>query len=191
MAATLAQGSDLTIRNICANPTRMGFVRVLERMGADISVDNERVVAGETVADLRIRSASLVATEIGGNEVPACIDELPILAVAACLADGVTRIRDAAELRVKESDRIATVAAMLASFGAEVEEFPDGMAITGGRLAGGAEVDAAGDHRIAMSAAVAGLLSAEAVSIAGAEVAAVSFPAFFDMLESLQGAAGK
>jgi 3-phosphoshikimate 1-carboxyvinyltransferase len=187
VAATLVEGSEVMIRDVCTNPTRMGFVSVLKRMGADISLFNGRESGGEPVADLRVRSAPLLSTEIAGAEIPACIDELPILAVAASRADGVTRIRDAAELRVKESDRIATVASLLAAVGVGVEEHADGLSINGGSIAGGATIDAAGDHRVAMSAAVAGLISKSPVAIKGAEVVAVSFPSFFDMLELLQG----
>jgi 3-phosphoshikimate 1-carboxyvinyltransferase len=187
VAATLVEGSEVMIRDVCTNPTRMGFVSVLKRMGADISLFNSRESGGEPVADLRVRSASLSSTEIAGSEIPACIDELPILAVAASRAEGVTRIRDAAELRVKESDRIAAMASLLAAVGVGIEEHADGLSITGGPLAGGATIDAAGDHRIAMSAAVAGLVSKSPVAIKGAEAVAVSFPSFFDMLELLQG----
>lgn len=186
VAASLVAGSDVLIRDIGVNPTRIGFVRVLERMGADIALIDEREVAGEPVADLRVRSARLRATDIGGAEIPACIDELPILAVAAAAASGVTRIRDAGELRVKESDRIATVAAMLATLGARVTEHADGLSIVGGSLNGGATIDAAGDHRIAMSGAIAALPAKAPVTIEGAAVAAVSFPAFYDTIEALQ-----
>jgi 3-phosphoshikimate 1-carboxyvinyltransferase len=186
VAATLVAGSDVTVRGVGLNPTRTGFLSVLERMGANVEVSSERDVAGEPVGDLRVRGAELVATEIGGAEIPACIDELPVLAVAASLARGRTRIRDAGELRVKESDRIATVAAMLAALGIAVEERVDGLDIEGGALAGGARVDAAGDHRIAMSAAVAALAAARPVEIGGADAASVSFPAFYQSLEALR-----
>jgi 3-phosphoshikimate 1-carboxyvinyltransferase len=186
VAATLVDGADIVVRNICANPGRIGFVQVLRRMGADMELSNQRDVAGEPVADLRVRSARLRATEIGGSEIPACIDELPVLAVAASSAEGTTIIRDAGELRVKESDRIATVATMLSRMGATIDEREDGLRIEGGALRGHCTIEAAGDHRIAMSAAVAALAAQGPVTIAGAQVAAVSFPDFYEMLESLE-----
>ncbi len=187
VAATLIADSDIVVRSICANPGRIGFIHVLRRMGANIELVNEREVAGEPVVDLHVRSAALHATNIEGAEIPACIDELPILALAAACARGTTTIRDAAELRVKESDRIATVAALLTAMGVAVVERDDGLVIEGGRtLRGGGTIDAGGDHRVAMSAAVAGLLADGPISILGAEVAAVSFPGFFELLARLQ-----
>ncbi len=177
-AAALVHGSELVVEEICLNSTRTGFLGVLERMGADIEVRRRRSSGGEEVGDVALRSKRLAGTEIGGGEIPATIDELPVLAVVAACAEGKTTIRDAAELRVKESDRIATTASLLRSLGAAVCEKQDGMVIEGGQLRGGVEIDSAGDHRIAMAAYVAALASSKRVTVRGAEAAAVSFPDF-------------
>jgi 3-phosphoshikimate 1-carboxyvinyltransferase len=168
------------------NPTRTGLLGALERMGARISVFNRRSESGEPVADLEVTHAELVATEIVPAEVPRIIDELPLFALAASMARGTSRVRGAAELRAKESDRIATVAAALRSVGARATPTDDGFAVRGvpTRPHGGA-VSAAGDHRLAMLAAVAGLVSREGVQIEGAAAAAVSFPGFYELLDSL------
>jgi 3-phosphoshikimate 1-carboxyvinyltransferase len=160
-------------------------------MGADIEVLDTREEAGEPVGDLRVRSADLSGTEIGGDEVPACIDELPVLAVAAAAAHGRTTIRDAAELRVKESDRIAAVAQMLSRLGIAVVEHRDGLDIEGGRLIGDTEIDASGDHRIAMSATIAALIARSSIAIHGAEAASVSYPAFYATVERLTTGRGE
>lgn len=185
LAAVLLPGSEVKLEGVGVNPTRTGLLTILERMGAEIEVEDEREVAGEPIARLRVRSAALRATEVGGAEVPLAIDELPLVALAACFAEGTTTIRDAAELRRKESDRIATVTAALTALGGQVEETEDGMVIEGsGDLRGGA-IDSHGDHRIAMLGAVAGLASREGVEVAGMEAAAVSYPGFEDDLASL------
>ncbi len=186
VAALLVPGSEVTIANLCLNPTRTGFVPVLARMGADVTLTVEREVGGEPVGTLTAKAGRLGPFEIDAAEVPATIDELPVLAVAAACAEGVSRIRGAAELRVKESDRIASVAAMLGALGAEVTEHPDGMDIHGGTLAGGASVETAGDHRLVMCAAVAALVAREPVRIVGSDAVAVSFPGFFETLEELK-----
>ena len=155
------------------------------RTGAVIETENEFESGGERVATLRVRSASLQATEVGGAEIPLAIDELPLVALAACFAEGTTRIRDAAELRRKESDRIETVTAALRALGGQVEPTEDGMVVEGtGGLRGGA-IDSHGDHRIAMLGAVAGLASREGVEVAGMDAAAVSYPGFERDLASL------
>ncbi|MGE5408174.1 MAG: 3-phosphoshikimate 1-carboxyvinyltransferase, partial [Syntrophothermus sp.] len=167
------------------NPTRTGLLRILKRMGAGIEQEGPAARGGEPTATLRVRSAPLRGTEVGGAEVPLAIDELPLVALAACFAEGTTAIRDAAELRRKESDRIETVTAALRALGGEVEPTADGMVVTGaGGLRGGA-IDSHGDHRIAMLGAVAGLASAEGVEVAGMDAAAVSYPAFESDLASL------
>jgi 3-phosphoshikimate 1-carboxyvinyltransferase len=155
-------------------------------MGAAIEVEPRGERGGEPTADLRAHPSSLQATEVGGAEVPLAIDELPLVALAACFAEGTTMIRDAAELRRKESDRIATVTAALSALGGRVEATDDGMAIEGtGGLRGGA-VDSHGDHRIAMLGAVAGIASREGVEVRGFEAAAVSYPGFEADLASLR-----
>jgi len=187
-AATLLPGSRLRIQGVGTNPTRTGFLAVLERMGARVAAFNRRSAAGELVADLEVEHADLVATQVDAEEVPLLIDELPLFALVAALARGESVVRGAAELRVKESDRIEAVVDVLRPLGARIEATEDGFRVRGvpARPRGGAAVDARGDHRIAMLAAVAGLVSREGVEILGAESVAVSFPDFFGMLESLR-----
>jgi len=187
VAAAIVDGSDVVVEDVCLNPTRTGFVDVLRRMGARIETTVTGETAGEPVGTLRVRGgAMLQSVEIGPAEVPATIDELPVLAVAAALARGTTVMRGAAELRVKESDRIAAVAEMLRTLGGNVAETPDGMVIEGGSLRGGARVKTHADHRLVMGAAVAALACDEVVEVEEPEAAGVSFPEFFARLESLR-----
>jgi 3-phosphoshikimate 1-carboxyvinyltransferase len=181
----LVPESELVLEEVNVNPTRTGLLTILERMGAGIAVEDEREVGGEPIATLRIRSAPPQATEVGGAEIPLAIDELPLVALAACFAEGTTTIRDAEELRRKESDRIETVTAALRALGGKVEPTADGMAIEGtGGLRGGT-IDSHGDHRIAMLGAVAGLASKDGVEVRGMDAAAVSYPGFERDLGSL------
>jgi len=185
LAALLVPGSEVILDQVGVNPTRTGLLAILGRMGARIELGQESQTGGEPTASLRIRSAPLLATEVAGAEVPLAIDELPLVALAACFAEGTTTIRDAAELRRKESDRIETVTAALRALGGEVEPTEDGMVIEGtGGLRGGA-IDSHGDHRIAMLGAVAGLASREGVEVTGMDAAAVSYPGFERDLASL------
>jgi 3-phosphoshikimate 1-carboxyvinyltransferase len=186
LAATLLPGSELIVTGVGVNPTRTGFLDVLERMGARIAVFNRRSVAGEPVGDIEVTHSELVAAEIAPDEVPRLVDELPFFVLAASMARGTSRVRGAGELRTKETDRIAAVAEGLRALGAHVTARPDGFTVRGvpARPRGG-RMSAAGDHRIAMLAAVAGLASREGVEIQGAECVAVSFPGFFDLLDSL------
>jgi 3-phosphoshikimate 1-carboxyvinyltransferase len=187
VAALLVGGSDVVLDDVGVNPTRTGLLAILERMGAEIEVEQLGERGGEPTGRLRVRTAPLRAVEVGGAEVPLAIDELPLVALAACFAEGTTTIRDAAELRRKESDRIATVTAALTALGGAVEATADGMVIEGsGGLRGGA-IDSHGDHRIAMLGAVAGLGSAEGVEVHGMDAAAVSYPGFEADLASLLG----
>ncbi len=179
VAATLVASSDLLLERVYVGPGRAGFLDVLARMGADVTLEGEDP-AGRT-ADLRVRSAALAATTVAGEEVPGLIDEIPALAVAAACAEGTTTFADAGELRVKESDRVATTVAALRAIGVAADERPDGLVVEGGALEGGA-VDAAGDHRIAMAFAVAGLASAGGVSVDGWEAVATSYPGFEEEL---------
>jgi 3-phosphoshikimate 1-carboxyvinyltransferase len=181
VAAAMIPGSDLTIRNVGCNPTRDGVMIVLRRMGAAIECLNQRVEAGEQVADFRVRGGGLKGVDVGPELVARTIDEYPVLAVAAALADGVTVFSDVKELRYKESDRIAAMSGGLRALGVAVEERDDGMTIRGGKLKGGA-VESYGDHRIAMSFAIAALASAEGVAIDDAACVDISFPSFFDLL---------
>jgi 3-phosphoshikimate 1-carboxyvinyltransferase len=187
VAATLVEGSEIVLRDVGVNPTRTGLLAILERMGAGIELEGGGEEGGEPTANLRVRPAQLRATEVGGAEIPLAIDELPLVALAACFAEGTTTIRDAAELRRKESDRIATVTAALTALGGRVEPTEDGMVIEGtGGLRGG-RIESQGDHRIAMLGAVAGLASAEGVEVEGMDAAAVSYPGFEADLGSFLG----
>lgn len=187
VAGAIVPGSNLLIENVGVNPTRTGILEALEMMGADIQLENERTVAGEPVADLRVRSGSLKACTIAGDLIPRLIDEIPILAVAAVFAQGTTIIRDAEELRVKESDRIEVMAKQLNSMGAKVTELPDGMEITGGTPLTGTDVDSYTDHRIAMSFAIAALNSTGTTTINRAEAASISYPDFIPTLQQVCG----
>jgi 3-phosphoshikimate 1-carboxyvinyltransferase len=189
VAASLVPGSAVRVRNVGLNPTRTGALSILRRMGADISIEAARDEAGEPRGDLVVRGARLRGTTIAAAEVPAAIDELPVLAVAAALADGETRITGAAELRVKESDRLAALL-QLASLGVGMESLPDGLVVhgTGGNRLRAGRIDAAGDHRIAMAFAVAGLCAEGGIEVADPECVAVSFPGFFAMLAGLGAA---
>lgn len=186
VAAAIVPGAELLLNGVGINPTRTGVLEVLGRMGADIQIENERTTCGEPVADLRVRSSRLEACEIGGEVIPRLIDELPILAVAACCARGKTVIRDAAELRVKESDRIAVMARELNRLGARVEELPDGLIIEGGHPLIGAEVESHSDHRVAMSLAIAALVTRGTTVLGDPECATVSYPGFFKELARLK-----
>ena len=186
IAALITPGSEILARNVGMNPTRTGLLQALGKMGAGVTILNRREVSGEPVADILCRGgAHLRATDIAGEDIPALIDEFPVLCVAAAYAEGTTTIRGAGELRVKESDRIKSMATELGKMGASVEEFPDGLSITGtGRLRG-AVVESHGDHRIAMSMAVAGLAAQGSTTINGAAAVGISFPAFFDTIRRL------
>lgn len=185
VAGAIVPGSELVIENVGVNPTRTGILDALAQMQADIVLENQRTVAGEPVADLRVRHGRLQACTIAGDIIPRLIDEIPILAVAAAFAEGTTVIRDAAELRVKESDRLAVMATQLNRMGARVTELPDGMEITGGAPLTGAEVNSFTDHRIAMSLAIAALNAAGTTTIHRAEAAAISYPNFTETLRQI------
>jgi 3-phosphoshikimate 1-carboxyvinyltransferase len=186
VAATLLSGSELLVQGVNVNPLRTGLLDALEHMGANIAVFNRRTEGGEPVADLEVRSAQLVATQIGADEVPRLIDELPLVALAAGMARGETVVRGAAELRVKETDRIETVTTSLKALGVRISASDDGFRVRGvpSRPRGGG-MGSFGDHRLAMLGAVAGLVSREGVRLEGAEAVAISFPGFFDLLESV------
>jgi len=185
-AAALVPGSDITIHDVNLNPRRTGFLDVLERMGAHLAIFNRRKAGREHVGDIQIQYTELGAVEVNGNEVPLLVDELPLVALLAVHARGKSFVRGAQELRVKETDRIEAVTDGLRSFGAHIHSREDGWEINGvpTRLKGG-RIDARGDHRIAMLGAVAGLASREGVQIVGPETVAISFPGFFQLLESV------
>lgn len=186
VAATCVAGSKLLLKDVGVNPTRTGALDVLREMGADIEVLPEQHAGGEPMADVRVRASRLHGVEVGGAIVPRLIDEVPVLALAATQAEGTTVFRNAAELRVKESDRIATTVSELAKLGADIEATADGMIVRGtpGALTGAA-CDAHGDHRLALTLAVAGLMASGETTITGADAASVSYPGFWDELEAL------
>ena len=187
VAATLLSGSVLRIVGVNVNPTRIGLLHVLERMGARISLFNRRSIGGEPGADIEVASAELTATAVSAAEVPLLVDELPLFALAAACARGESVVSGAAELRLKESDRIETITEALRAVGVRVSATVDGFRVRGvpARPRGG-RVHARGDHRIAMLGAVAGLLSREGVELEDAECVAISFPGFLEVLESVR-----
>jgi 3-phosphoshikimate 1-carboxyvinyltransferase len=186
VAATLLAGSELTIHDLGLNPRRTGLLDVLERMGARISVFNRRKSGGELIGDLEVRSAELTATDVGPEEVPQLVDELPLFALAAAVARGASHLTGAGELRLKESDRIETVTTGLRTLGVHIRPRDDGFEVRGvpARPTGG-RMPSNGDHRVAVLAAVAGLVSREGVEVGGADAVAISFPGFFDLLNSV------
>jgi 3-phosphoshikimate 1-carboxyvinyltransferase len=184
-AAAVIPDSEVTALGISVNPTRSGYLEVLKQMGATVLLHNERIQGGEPVADVTVRCGKLKGATISGDLIPRTIDELPVLAAIATNAEGVTVIRDAQELRVKESDRIAAMVSELRKLGAQVEELPDGMVVHGGSKLMGAEVQSHGDHRVAMALAIAGLLAEGETVIHDADCVAISFPQFPQVLASL------
>ena len=184
-AALLVPGSEVLLKNVGINPTRDGMLRVVRAMGGDVTLVNESTDGAEPCADLLIRSSSLHATTIEGELIPTLIDELPVIAVLAAFAEGTTVIKDAAELKVKESDRIAVMAENLKRMGADVEPTDDGMIIHGGRPLHGATINPYLDHRIAMSFAVAALAADGETKIQDADCVKISYPGFYTDLEGL------
>jgi 3-phosphoshikimate 1-carboxyvinyltransferase len=186
VAATLLPGSELTIHDVGLNPTRTGLLDVLERMGGRITTFHRQRGGGEPVGDVEVHSAELTATTVRPEEIPRLVDELPLFALAAACARGESRVEGARELRVKETDRIETVTTALRSLGVRITPRDDGLRVRGvpTRPRGGT-VDSQGDHRIAMLGAVAGLLSSKGVDLERAEAVAVSFPGFFELLDSV------
>lgn len=187
VAGLVHPDAEIVIRGVGINPTRSGVIDALKMMNADISLENERDAAGEPIADIVVRSSSLKGTVIEGDIVPLLIDEIPILAVAAAMAEGETCFKDAEELRVKETDRIAATADWMTAAGVQVETTADTMTVQGaGRLLGG-NFKGHHDHRIAMSEGIAGLISESPVTITGAEIASISYPQFWSEIEKLGG----
>ena len=186
-AAVIIEGSHLTLTNLSFNRRRAQALSVMERMGADLAIERTGERCGEPVGTVTVRASKLTATNMGGDEIPALIDELPILAVLASCAEGETVISDASELRLKESDRIEAMVAGLQSLGVDCEARPDGMVIRGPANLTGGEVDSHGDHRVAMSLAVAGLRTYDPVRVRGWGCVNTSFPEFLDLLGRAQG----
>jgi 3-phosphoshikimate 1-carboxyvinyltransferase len=186
VAGAITPGADVTVENVGLNPSRTGILEVLEAMGARIEVLERRDVAGEPVGDLRVSHSPLRPFQIGGHLIPRLVDEIPVLAVAACCAEGTSRIVDAEELRVKETDRLAVMARQLGAMGARIEEHADGLTIEGATALRGTEVDSETDHRVAMSLAVAALVASGETRLHQPEAAAVSYPGFWDDLARLR-----
>lgn len=185
VAALITPGSELLIRNVGVNPTRTGAIDILRDMGGNIELLDQREVSGEPVADILVRSSRLKGCAIAGSVVPRAIDEFPAICVAAACAEGTTTIRDARELRVKETDRISAMAKNLRVLGVTVEESDDGMTITGSEQLAGGSVDSFGDHRIAMSLSVAALVARDSITISDTCCVSTSFPTFYPLLEQV------
>lgn len=190
VAASIIEGSELVIEKVGINETRIGILEVLKEMGANITLENENIFTGEPVADLRVKSSKLRGCEISGAIIPRLIDEIPIIAVAAVFAEGTTIIRDAQELRVKESDRLKAISSELTKMGAQITELPDGLEIKGSGYLLGCEVESFDDHRIAMSLAIAALAAAKNTIIKGVEAATISYPNFVATLQKVCGIEG-
>jgi len=188
VAGTLAREAEITITGVGVNDTRAGLLDALESMGAPVGRSHGAQAAGEPVADLTVRSATLRGALVGGPLIPRLIDEVPILAVAACMAEGRTRISDAAELRVKESDRIRSIASELGALGARIAEAPDGLEIEGGARLRGARVQSGGDHRMAMALCVAGLVADGETIVEDTGCIGTSYPGFIETVNALAGA---
>lgn len=184
-AGAIVPNSEILIRNVGINPTRDGILKAAKAMGADITLENLRTDNGEASADIVVRSSALRGTEIGGEMIPTLIDELPVIAIMAAFAEGTTVIRDAAELKVKESNRIDVMVNNLRAMGCDIEATDDGMIIRGGKPLHGAVIDSHADHRIAMSFAVASLLADGETEIKGSECVEISYPSFYQDLKSL------
>ncbi len=187
VAGLVTPGAELTIRNVGINPTRSGIIDIMIAMGGQLELLNVREQSGEPVADIVVRHSRLKGVEISGDMVPRAIDEFPVISVAAALAEGTTTIRDAEELRVKETDRIAAMVSELSKLGAQVEARPDGMVITGVEQLSAGQVSSCGDHRIAMSMAVAALSAKGDVTIEDAACTETSFPGFWSLLNEISG----
>lgn len=183
VGATIAAGSDIMLEGVGVNPTRSAVIPILQQMGANITLSNQQVISGEPVADIRVKSGSLHAIEIPPEYVPGAIDEFPAIMIAAACARGTTRLQGAAELRVKESDRIRAITTGLRAIGITVVEHEDGMDVTGGNIHGG-EVDSQTDHRIAMAFIMAGLVSEQPVMVQDCANINTSFPGFVDLARS-------
>ncbi len=185
VAGLITPNSEILIKNVGINPTRDGILNVATSMGGDITLLNKRTQAGEDVADILVKSSNLNGIEIGGSIIPTLIDELPVIAVMACFAKGTTVIKNAEELKVKESNRIDVMVKYLSLMGADIVGTDDGMIINGGRTLTGATIESNLDHRIAMSFAIAGINSEGTTTINGADVVNISYPTFYSDLEQL------
>jgi len=186
VAALITKNSELLIKNVGINPTRTGVIDILQAMGGDLKIVNQREVSGESVGDILVKSTKLKGIEIKGDMIPRAIDELPIVAVAAAFAQGITTIKDAKELKVKETDRIESMTSELRRIGVKVAPLPDGMTIEGGRPIGNDSCASWGDHRVAMSMIVAGLAAERGITISNTDCIDTSFPGFMELLEGVK-----
>ena len=184
-AGLICDNADLLIKNVNTNPTRAGIIKVAQSMGGNIELINERIISGEPVADIHVTTSQLTGCEISGDIIPTLIDEIPVIAVMAACAKGTTRVKDAAELKVKESDRIATVTENLKAMGADVTATDDGMIINGGNALYGTTIKTYKDHRIAMAFAVAGLIANGKTDFDDEKCCVISYPNFFETLNRL------
>lgn len=191
VAGICHHNAEIRIRNVGVNPTRSGVITALKDMGGEIELVDERVVAGEPVADIVARTSELRGTELAGGIIPLLIDEVPVIAVAAAMANGETVIRDAAELRIKETDRIAATVDWLQGAGVSAEARDDGLVVYGKGKIGGGTFDSRDDHRIAMSLGVAGLVADDAISVMDADCASISYPSFWKEVGALGGLSGE
>ena len=182
VAGLIVPDSEILLKKVGVNPTRSGVIDILQQMGGSIELLNQRELSGEPIADLLVKSSHLHGIEIGGELIPRAIDEFPVVSVAAAFAEGVTTIRDAKELRVKETDRIAAMCESLGALGAQIEPLDDGMRIVGGESLSGGEVNSFGDHRIAMSMAIAALGTTSEIAVLDTACTETSFPGFWEML---------
>ncbi len=185
VASTIVAGSELKICDIGVNPTRTGIIQALQQMGANIKLENQRTIGGEIIADIIVRASQLKGTKVEGEIIPRLIDELPVLAVAMALAEGESEVREAGELRIKETDRIAAICSELSKMGVAITELEDGFRIKGNEQLHGVRVDSYGDHRIAMSLAVAALVAEGETIIGNAGAISISFPTFWGTLEKI------
>jgi 3-phosphoshikimate 1-carboxyvinyltransferase len=185
VAAAIGENSELLIKDVGLNPTRTGIIDVLREMGCTVEIQNEKTISGEKVGDVLVRGNGLCGVVIDGKIMPRLIDEIPAIAVAAAFAQGETVIKDAGELRVKESDRIKSIVWNLKKLGTEVEEFEDGLLIRGGRKLRPSDMESFGDHRIAMAMAVAAMSIPGQSRIKNAECVDISFPSFFETLNRI------
>ena len=186
VAALITKNSELLIKNVGINPTRTGVIDILQAIGGDLKIVNQREVSGESVGDILVKSTKLKGIEIKGDMIPRAIDELPIVAVAAAFAQGITTIKDAKELKVKETDRIESMTSELRRIGVKVAPLPDGMTIEGGRPIGNDSCASWGDHRVAMSMIVAGLAAERGITISNTDCIDTSFPGFMELLEGVK-----
>ena len=185
VAAAAHPNAKIKLENVVMNPGRTGIMDVLKSMGAKISVENDRIDGGEPICDITVESSDMTGVDIGGEMIPRTIDEIPIIALAACFAKGKTTIRDASELRVKESDRIKTTVSELSKLGADIQELSDGILVNGTGYLSGGDCSSNGDHRLAMTLAIAGTLANETVNISESEAVAVSYPNFWNDLSMI------